>query len=168
MRLARRVTLTIVALGLMTLTLDSPAGARQTITYTGEHSQVGRVRFFVDKKSNGVRVIRNFGIRGLTATCEDGSTSGLSASVGLKERLADDGSFEVTRGRSGPIGLAYRYTVAGDVGFRTASGIFEFRYATLNDDGDAQLCTTGDVEWTAQRQPPGSAGLPREPRIIIH
>ena len=40
----------------------------------------------------------------------------------------------------------------GTVRWARAEGTFELSYGSLTADGQAQLCTTGPVEWTARRR----------------
>ncbi len=45
--------------------------------------------------------------------------------------------------------------IAGVFRSQTADGTYKDTQATLTDTEDAQLCTTGDLTWTADRVPRG-------------
>jgi len=64
----------------------------------------------------------------------------------LYERLATE--FELVE-RWDPV---YSFHVAGTVRFGSAEGTFELNYAALTEDDQAQLCTTGVVDWSADRR----------------
>jgi len=55
------------------------------------------------------------------------------------------------------IPFTFRHTfehIDGTLGWRTGSGTFEFNIGGLTDDGqEAQLCASGDLTWTVERQP---------------
>ena len=163
MRDARRAAAVLVALAIATA-VALPAGASQRIKYNGENSQGGKVQLLVLKKRSGVRVLRYFTIRHLTVTCEDASNSGVGVFVSGRERLAEDGTFDIVETIGGGHGGRVRNTITGGVRFKSAAGTFEFRYATLNDEGEAQLCTTGTVDWSAERRAADTARPIRFPR----
>ena len=163
MRDARRAAAVLVALAIA-IAVALPAGASQRIKYNGENSQGGKVQLLVLKKRSGVRVLRYFTIRHLTVTCEDASTSGVGVFASARERLTQDGTFDIVETNGGGHGGRVRYTITGEVRFRSAAGAFEFRYATLDDGGEAQLCTTGMVDWSAERRAADTARPIRSPR----
>jgi hypothetical protein len=94
----------------------------------------------------------------MTLTCEDASTEnfGISFGFGTGRRLGDDGSFEFHELSTGIFGLAF--DIDGVVRWGSAEGTLDVSIAALTDDGgDAQLCTTGLVDWTADRLVSGAA-----------
>ncbi len=157
---ARRSAVVALTAGLV-LILALPASAAQRITYRGETSQAEFVRVEVLKKrSNGRRFLTGFSIL-FTMTCEDGSTgrwAGLSSSGG-KQRLGEGGEFQYVL-RDEPSGPSFHF--AGTVRFGSAEGTLEVNYASLTDDDQAQLCTTGDVDWSADRRRSDPARITRQ------
>jgi hypothetical protein len=110
------------------------------------------VKLFVSlHERTGRRFLTVFKARRLTATCEDASTHRISITHFGRTRLDEDGSFEIENQEALQSVL---YRAVGTVRFRRASGTFEFRFANLNQKGDAQLCTTGDLSWSAERVRP--------------
>ncbi len=142
-----RTSLLVLTAGLI-LALSLPAFAENRIRYRGETSQGRTLSLEVDKSNIGRRsaFLR---IRFHT-TCEDASTNYERWGM-LLGRLDDDGSFAVTRRGEGT--GDYWYHIAGTIGFGSAEGTFEFRNGSLTDgpDPQAQLCTTGELTWTAER-----------------
>jgi len=143
-------TLSLLALtATLVVTLVGPALAGQIITYRGQTSEAKRVRLEVLKRDSGRRFLREFRIF-FTVTCEDGSTGSL-VGVGFghrRLRLGEGGEFELVE-RWDPV---YSFHVAGTVRFGSAEGTFELNYAALTEDDQAQLCTTGVVDWSADRR----------------
>jgi hypothetical protein len=154
---ARRVVVVALTAGLA-LVLALPASADQIITYRGETSQAEPVILKVLKR-DGERFLTRYSIL-FTMTCEDGSTgryAGLG-SIGGLDRLGEGGEFEFAY-RERPSGPSYRF--AGTVRFGSAEGTLKFSYASLTDDDQAQLCTTGDVDWLADRRRSDPARITR-------
>lgn len=143
----RRTSLLILTAGLV-LALALPASAANEVRYLGETSQDRTLSFDVHKRNNGRR-FAFLRIRFLT-TCEDASTIFERWGIYLG-RLDEDGSFDVSRRHDGT--YDYWYHIAGTIGFRSAEGTFEFRTGSVTDEPDpqAQLCTTGELTWTAER-----------------
>jgi hypothetical protein len=165
MSIFRRALLLFLTAGLV-LALAIPAAAGSKIRYRGETSAGKRISFTIVKKDSGQRSLR-LGSIGFLLTCDDASTHnvGLGFQVGP---LDEDGSFDMTRG-AGSL-FTYWFHIAGDVGFRSAEGTFEFRIAKLTDDPDPQpqLCTSGELTWTADRVREGRAGSdPAVPELRI-
>lgn len=145
---ARRTVL-IVLTGVLTVILALPASAGQLIGYNGQTSQDQDVRLQILKRDNGRRFIRDFTIM-FTTTCEDSTTQDFGLGMRPGRRLSETGGFQKDYSRTGEI-FDYSFHLAGSVGFKSANGTFEFNYATLTGDDQAQLCTTGTVDWSADR-----------------
>jgi len=145
----RRAALVALTAGLV-LVLAFSASASQRISYRGETSQAELVRFKILKRDNGQRFLTDYLIF-FTMTCEDGSSGrwgGLGSRGGL-QRLGEGGEFQVVL-RDEPSGPSFQF--AGTVRFGSAEGTLEVNYASLTDDDQAQLCTTGVVDWSADRR----------------
>jgi hypothetical protein len=145
----RRAATIVMTAGLV-LALAVPASADQLISYRGRSSQDDRVRLSVMKRDDGRRLFRTFAIT-FTATCDDASTHEFGLGVGGRRLLDDEGFFEIHRPLDPGQPFAYTYDIAGTVRFRSAEGTFELTYPSLTDTGEAQLCSTGVVDWTADR-----------------
>ena len=130
------------------LALPASAGQR-IITYRGETFQAEVVRLKVLKRDSGARFITGFAVF-FTMTCEDASIGGYAGwiSTGGMDRLGEGGEFEFDS-RSEPSGPSFHF--AGTVRFGSSDGTLEVNQATLTDDDQAQLCTTGVVDWSADR-----------------
>jgi len=156
LRSSARRTLLIGLAAVLIAVLALPASAGQIIAYRGETSQAKRIQLEVLKRESGRRFLRAFFIY-FTVTCEDDTTGdligiGLSRRRGL--RLGDNGEFQLDKTKR-----SFSYHFAGRVRFRSADGTFELNYAELTEDEQAQLCTTGVVDWSATRRGSRPAGL---------
>jgi hypothetical protein len=139
------VVLTVVTTLGFTLALPALAGRR--INYRGSTSQDERMRLEILKKDDGRRFLRG-GILYFTTNCEDPSAEVFGISLG-RARLDDSGGFLLERRNTGI--FSFSYTFDGVVRWGGAAGTFEFNYPTLTEDDQAQLCTTGVLDWTADR-----------------
>ena len=84
----------------------------------------------------------------LQATCEDDSTVPIWWFVPAGVRLGEAGEFSWEF----DVGATY-LAMEGAIGFRNASGTAIGVTALLIDDHtDSQVCTTGDLTWTAERK----------------
>ena len=107
-----------------------------------------RVLVRVLKREDGRRVLRHV-IMKMTLTCEDATTLVIRPRLSRGGRLPDDGSFSLTY-RDESIFIR----MEGVIGRTTASGTAEFNWSRLTEDGqNSQLCTSGDLDWTATRVP---------------
>ena len=142
-----RASLLVLTAGLV-LALALPASADNEIQYRGETSQDRTLSLNVEKRDSGRRSAY-LRIR-VHTTCEDASTNYEAWGI-LLGRLDEDGSFDVTRRYGGTFEVWYH--IAGTIGFRSAEGTVEFRSGSLTDgpDPQAQLCTSGELTWTAER-----------------
>ena len=145
----RRAVIIAMTVGLV-LALAVPASADQMISYRGRSSQDDRVGLRVAKRDDGRRLFRAFQAT-FTATCDDASTHEFGLGVGGRRLIDDEGSFEIHRPPDPGQPFAYSYDIAGTVRFRSAEGTFELTYPSLTDTGEAQLCSTGVVDWAADR-----------------
>ena len=139
--------LTVIAT--LGLTLAAPAVAGQQISYRGRTSQDERVGLEVLKRDSGRRFIRDANVF-MTLTCDDASTMDFGIGFGIGRRLGDDGSFGLHDLYTGMFGLAI--DIDGVVRWGSAEGTLEISAPGLTEDGgDATFCTTGLVDWTADR-----------------
>ena len=150
MKSLARCALVLTVIATLGVTLAEPAVAGQRISYRGRTSQDKRIWFEILKRDSGRRFLRRLTFF-ITLTCEDASTEtfGIGA-FGDGQRLGDDGSFGVQELYPGIFGLAI--DIDGVVRWGSADGTLELSASALTDDGgDAQFCTTGLVDWTANR-----------------
>ncbi|MGZ8583741.1 MAG: hypothetical protein ACXWXN_10190 [Actinomycetota bacterium] len=144
-----RYALVLTVIATLGLTLAAPAVAGQRISYRGRTSQDERVRLEVLKRDSGRRFLRDVRFF-MTLTCDDASTMDFGIGFGIGRRLGDDGSFGLHDLYTGMWGLAI--DIDGVVLWGSAEGTLEISAAGLTEDGgDATFCTTGPVDWTADR-----------------
>ena len=114
------------------------------------------------KRESGRRFLRSFLIF-FTVTCEDGTTGSLHG-VGFSPRrlrLGESQEFQLDRRPRPSEPSHYSFHLAGTVRFGSAEGTFELNYASLTEDDQAQLCTTGVVDWSADRRGSSPARITR-------
>jgi hypothetical protein len=140
----------------LVLALGSAAQASQRFWYEGETSAGRRITIGVVKRDSGRQFLRTVKI-GVEVACEDGTTESFRLSSRFDfEDVRVDGNrpFEY---ENTSLPLTFRQTfehLSGTLGWRSRSGMFEYNLAGLTDDGqDAQLCASGDLTWTVERQP---------------
>lgn len=150
MRIVRLLALTVVMLAIVAAFAPA-ASARRVITYAGETSAPSWNRFEVTvvKKDSGRRLVIGFRMR-YTLTCADASTERWESwsqhwpgtPLGENGEFSDEqDSFDEYR------------RVDGVVSWAQASGTLEIVVARLTDDHtDSQLCTTGELSWTTDRE----------------
>jgi len=144
-----RSALVLAVIATLGLTLAGRAVAGQKISYRGRTSQDERVSLQVLKRDSGHRFIRRLTVF-MTLTCDDASTTDFGIGFGIGRRLGDDGSFGLHDLYTGMWGLAI--DIDGVVRWRSAEGTLEISAPGLTEDGgDATFCTTGAVDWTADR-----------------
>ena len=154
MRTARRTIASVIAALLLSVVLALPASAAQVISYRGNTSAPtpNRFHFSVLKRDDGERFLQRLRIR-YTVTCEDASTvaSNISIRWARGPRLGEAGEFSWDYPPEGYPSSWY-IAVEGAIGFRNASGTVTSAESILTDDRtDSQVCTTGDLTWTAER-----------------
>ena len=150
-KLSRIIAAICLALSLLPV-LASPAFAAREVIYRGRTSAppdnpsasaCARRRTVVDF-FNGVGV-------DLTITCEDATTELWSIGFGWAGRgdpIQEGGRFFVQFEFGGEF-----FALEGDIDFGQASGTVEWTVARLTQDHlDAQICTTGELTWTADRK----------------
>jgi hypothetical protein len=147
--LRRALVPSMIALFAVAMTL--PAAAADRITYRGTTSQDRRVSIEVLQRDSGRRILRDFRVH-FTMTCEDATTRSYGVTWRFTERLGADGSFAV-KDRVVERVSAFSLAVDGEVRWASAHGTFEFLSPSLTDDDQAQLCTTGSLDWSAEREP---------------
>jgi hypothetical protein len=82
----------------------------------------------------------------MTLTCEDATTFVSRPTLG-GARLGEDGEFSL-RYRDESIFIRFE----GFIGARTGAGTAEFNWSRLTQDGqDAQLCSSGDLDWAVTK-----------------
>jgi len=151
MKTLARCALVLSLTAMLVVTLGGLASAGQLIEYSGVTSQEDGMGFTVLKRDSGRRFLRRFHIS-FTTTCEDATTNDFSLQFGGQRRLGEQGEFQRHFVRSGEP-FSYAFHVDGAVRFIRANGTFEFSYASFTEDEQLQLCTTGELDWSASRQP---------------
>ena len=146
------VSLVLAAMLIIGAILATPASARFGVRYKGTTSADTRVGLLVQKNDHGKRRV-TMSVR-IESTCEDGSTDDILAGISVEWiAVAADGTFSFhDQSEPGSPFDSSWLDLSGDLGFHHAEGTFEFRYASLTADGQAQLCGTGPLTWTAERQ----------------
>lgn len=143
----RRISIVASLALVAVLTLPSSASAARVRTYRGETSAGTGIGFQIRIDERGRMSMKDLTFRAELA-CEDGSAikywSGWSfGGAGLRlqgRRLTFDHVF-----------YSEALHVTGTFRARTAEGTFENTWASLTDAEDAQLCTTGELTWTADK-----------------
>ena len=127
--------------------ISSPASAARLRAYRGETSAGTRIGFLIRVADDGRLSLKEMLIK-VELVCEDASTidymSGWSFG-GVGQRL---------EGRRLTLDFVFgaeALHLAGVFRSQTADGTYKDTMATLTDTEDAQLCTTGDLTWTADR-----------------
>lgn len=149
-----RCALVLALTAMLVVTLVGSASAVQIITYRGQTSDAQTVRLAILKKGDsGRRFLQGFTVF-FTVTCEDGSTGWLAGlgARGMKLRLGEGGEFQYDSRPEPSEPSSYSFHFAGTVRFGSAEGTFELNYASLTEDDQAQLCTTGVLDWAADRR----------------
>lgn len=156
MRTALQTFASIIVALMLSVVLALPASAAQVITYQGNTSAAtpNRIGLDVLKRDDGRRFLQKLRVR-YTLTCEDASTytSGVTIHWSRGPRLSETGEFSWDYPyASDTEPSSWYFAVEGAIGFRNASGSVTTADAVLTDDFiDAQICTTGDLTWTAER-----------------
>ena len=144
----RPAVLSALAL-ILVMTLLAPAAARQKIRYTGRTTPLGQKTWMtVVKKDSGTRILKRFEIW-LSLTCED-DTFDIYLFRYDGDVLDDDGAVHVEGSRPGFTGFSF--ILDGTIRWGSGEGTFELTLPGLTSDGQAQLCSTGLVEWQIHRR----------------
>jgi hypothetical protein len=148
-----RTVVRATVLALLTLVLATPASARQVIEYRGRTSapKPNRASLFIHKFDSGRRKVVLIVLAG-TPTCEEPTTTVYPFDYeldlgGHNGKIDESGQFAVES-----IRFDSYFRFDGTVGWGRASGTAEVSFPAMTADGqDSQLCTTGDLTWTAKR-----------------
>ena len=142
----KRIAIALLSLLVVPVLAGSAsAGPRHPRFYRGETSDGGSVHFRVTRTDTG-REIRGMLLK-TELDCNDGTTKP------LRLQLADWGwTFEgqtaiVDENRP----LDWGLRIMGTFQPASASGTLRYTWSKLQDDHTARLCTTGDVDWAAER-----------------
>jgi hypothetical protein len=152
----RRTSTLLLSIALLPA-LGSAAHASQRIWFEGETSAGRRITIGVVKRESGRWFLRTYKV-GVETACEDGTTESFRLSKRFAEyedvRVDGDRPFEY-EDTSSPLTFRQHFEhIDGTLGWRTGSGTFEYNLGGLTDDGqEAQLCGSGDLTWTVERQP---------------
>jgi hypothetical protein len=153
----RRTATLILSIGLV-LPLGGAAHAGQRIWYDGETSAGRRITIGVVKRDSGRWFMRTFKV-GVEIECEDGTTESyrLSTRFEYQDIRVDGGRHFEYENSATPFTFRHSFEhVDGTLGWRTGAGAFEYNVGGLTDDGQqAQLCASGDLTWSVERQTPG-------------
>jgi len=131
---------------LLVLAMATPVHAAARLRlYRGQTSQSQNIAFIVARTDAG-RFMREIRFSS-TLTCEDQTTQGwgIDFGVGRRDVPITDGAFSFDE-NLGDIAVH----VAGELGALTGQGTASMVTASLTSDEQAQLCTTGDLTWTAE------------------
>jgi hypothetical protein len=163
----RRLVLVPVLVFVLSLIGGSTAiAATKSHVYHGRTSQGLKIQFGLVRNQHGTLFMRAVGM-GITMTCEDASVDhwGLGIFSFPGERLHGQ---DLTYDSVDPM---FGIHVAGTFKKDTASGTLKTNLAELDANEQAQLCTTGDLTWTAHRSLQSLepfAGYRTQGRIHVH
>gem|GEM_PF-4625515 len=138
------LTLFVVVLSLVGASAAFAAGKPHV--YRGRTSQDLRIQFALVKNNHGALLMREVQM-GITLTCEDTSVQQWGLGIGTYpgERLSGhDLTFD-------SVDTSMAIHVAGTFKRDAASGTLTTNLAALDANEQAQLCSTGDLTWTAHR-----------------
>ncbi|HJU58011.1 MAG TPA: hypothetical protein VJ774_04680 [Actinomycetota bacterium] len=147
MRWPRAFAIAILASVLVLTTAIPTSAATRIRVYRGETSQEHVIKFQVARTDAGRRYLREVDAR-LTITCEDGTTQSFGAGWGFGGpyvRIAEGGAFSFE-----DVGSYGAFRLGGRLGSQRGEGTFSYTFPALTEDEQAQLCTTGDLTWTAE------------------
>jgi hypothetical protein len=156
---SRTIGLTVAAL-MLSLVLAIPASAGQLIKYEGEQSTGEPVRARVLQRDSGRRFLLDLGFSRVDVVCEDGSSATWDIRFDFTGRRSpghrvDGGRALDQEYKSGSVisGVSDLYArVTGAFRWAAADGTLIFSVGALTEDGsDSQLCTSGEITWTAER-----------------
>ena len=148
-----RHRLIVVALGSLAfvLAITLVASAAVPRVYEGRTEQGKRMTIALSKRDDGSLRLKEVEFSTLRVTCEDGGVQlwGTGTFFG--------GGGEPLDGRT----LSYDgsdqsriFRLSGRFRAAQAAGTVEFAVPAFTDDGQLQACTTGVIEWTAERTAP--------------
>ena len=124
----------------------SPASAARLRAYRGETSAGTRIAFRLRVADDGAMSMRWLYLR-VELPCEDGSRVEYDSYWSF-------GGGEPLHGRRLVWDSVYQWEalhITGTFRAQTADGTYKHTEASLTENEQAQLCTTGDLTWTAER-----------------
>lgn len=145
----RRFLITSIALISLVVSNSSPASAARLRAYRGETSAGTRIDFLIRVADDGRLSLKEMYLR-IELLCEDAST------IEYRSWWGFGGVGHRLEGRRLRLDLVFgpeALHVAGVFRSQIADGTYMDTQATLTDAEEAQLCTTGDLTWTADRVP---------------
>ena len=148
MRIVARTTFLLLTAASLMLVAAGPALAARHLSYRGETSQGRRVSIEVLRKADGRRFLSEFYVIA-RFTCEDASEATVGFASGGRHRLDENGQVTLERREDGIFGYAVTFTATVRRDF--AEGTIEMTTTGLTSDDQAQLCTTGVLDWSAER-----------------
>ena len=148
MRTATRTIALLVLSACLTLAATAPALAARHLTYRGETTQGRRVGLEVLRKADGRRFLTEFFFIA-RLTCDDATTTTVGFGHGGRHRLDENGQVTIERREDGLFGYAVTFTAT--VRREVAEGTVEIIASGLTSDDQAQLCSTGVLDWSAER-----------------
>ena len=149
MRILRLAAVMALACSLIVAAVPSSSARVRSglVLYEGTTSSGGSVSFDIFRSRNGTLRFGGWDIYA-PLTCDDATVVtdnafgyGFAPGRRLDGRNLDDEGH----------GLDHRWHIVGKFRNREAWGELEFRIATFTADGDPQSCSTGVVDWTAER-----------------
>jgi hypothetical protein len=141
----------MVAMALMAVTAvglaTTPAHAGTTRIYRGHLSDGRSIRIELHRGPAGNLRLTSLDFNA-KLTCDDGSsmTFGVGYGFGGRGPIVIDKAFSFD-----DFDFEEALHIHGTIGLRRGSGDFRFTMATLTEDEQAQLCTTGDLTWSVTR-----------------
>ena len=116
-------------------------------SYVGTTATGGTIRLFT-KVRDGIVRFQAIGLED-TATCDDGSALTFAHGVDRSPHgVPMDGTSVALQETT----FAEAFTLTGTIGTRVASGTITHLFASLDPNEDAQLCSTGELTFTAERE----------------
>ena len=126
--------------------MASPASAARLRAYRGETSAGTKIAFRIRVADDGAMSMQWLYLR-VELPCEDGSRVEYDSYWSF-------GGGEPLHGRRLVWDSVYQWEalhITGTFRGQTADGTYEHTEASLTDTEEAQLCTSGDLSWTAER-----------------
>lgn len=145
----RSLTVAFVVVVVVVLASAAPASAARIRSYAGETTAGTTIGFRIRVAADGRMSMKGFSFDA-ELSCEDATTIEYSSTWGF------GGVGHPLDGRRLAFDEVFYYEalhVTGVFRGRTADGTFENTWATLTETEEAQLCTTGELAWTAERVP---------------
>ena len=160
----RRIVIPLVIVAVVALA--SPASAARLRAYRGETSAGTRIAFVLRVADDGSLSMKRMFIK-VEMLCEDAST------IEYRSHWSFGGGGDRLDGRRWTFDADFGYEalhLTGKFRAQAADGTYENLQASLTDADEAQLCTTGELTWSADRVPRDRAAtlLSREHADVVH